>query len=88
MHNCLISSSLSCVEGKKFLQARKFDIQLLYKKKMKSKENEMKRKWNQRQNLVKEKNINKYWDNQDETLWIYGEVILRNQNEIKLNVAY
>ena len=88
MHNCLISSSLSCVEGKTFLQARKFDIQLLYKKKMKSKENEMKRKWNQRQNLVKEKNINKYWDNQDETLWIYGEVILRNQNEIKLNVAY
>ena len=33
-------------------------------------------------------NISKYWDNQDETLWIYGEVILRNQNEIKLNVAY
>ena len=33
-------------------------------------------------------NISKYWDNQDETLWIYGEVILRNQNVIKLNEAY
>ena len=47
---------------------------------------------NPKTNPEKGENLNtnksKYWDNQDETLWIYGEVILRNQNEIKLNEAY
>ena len=33
-------------------------------------------------------NKSKYWDNQDETLWIHGEVILCNQNVIKWSEAY